>query len=314
MLYVCYSVNDYFVREAGISLTSFFENNPDYEPEEVFFLDYGIYPDSKQLLNEVASHYGRRIAYLPAKTYTDKVKRHYPQLKGWNGSMAPNAKAFIDKIVPDYVERLLFIDADTVVTGSVAPLDSLNLGGAVMGAVITNWTTIDVVREKLRLCNGNKLYFNSGVLLYDLAAWQRENCHQMIITTLGEEIDLTWPDQQLLNNAIPERLIRPLPLKYNYRSHSLLRHNERRLLQLGNCYTDKEIDEAIQQPVVIHYMGGWPSGRPWHEQCTSSRKDDYLYYKALSPWKHIPLLPPVTTKQSQAETDEQLFNYCQNIE
>ena len=38
-------------------------------------------------------------------------------------------------------------------------------------------------------------------------------------------------------------------------------------------------------------MDGWPSGRPWHEQCRSSRKDDYLHYKALSPWKDLPLYP-----------------------
>lgn len=53
MLYVCYSINDRFVREAGISLISFFENNPDYEPEEVFFLDYGIYPKNKQRLSSI---------------------------------------------------------------------------------------------------------------------------------------------------------------------------------------------------------------------------------------------------------------------
>ena len=51
MLYVCYSINDSYVPEAGISLTGFFESNPDYEPEEVFFLDYGIFPDNKQRLN-----------------------------------------------------------------------------------------------------------------------------------------------------------------------------------------------------------------------------------------------------------------------
>ena len=40
-LYLCYSINDFFAREAGISMLGFFENNPDYEPEEVFFIDYG---------------------------------------------------------------------------------------------------------------------------------------------------------------------------------------------------------------------------------------------------------------------------------
>ena len=38
MLYLCYSINDFYAREAGISMLSFLDNNPDYEPEEVHFL------------------------------------------------------------------------------------------------------------------------------------------------------------------------------------------------------------------------------------------------------------------------------------
>ena len=119
MLYLCYSINDFFAREAGISMIGFFENNPDYEPDEVFFLDYGIHPVNRKNLDGIAARYGKRITYLNAKAVTDVVKREFPDYKGWRGSMAPNAKPFVDQIVPDYVERLLFIDADTVVAGSV---------------------------------------------------------------------------------------------------------------------------------------------------------------------------------------------------
>ena len=121
-LYLCYSINDFFAREAGISLTGFFENNPDYEPEEVFVLDYGILPANKQRLNEVANRYGRRITYLDARPVTSAVKREFPHLKGWRGTMAPNAKAFVDQIFPDYVERLLFIDVESAELDVVAGL------------------------------------------------------------------------------------------------------------------------------------------------------------------------------------------------
>ena len=313
MLYICYSINDFFAREAGISMIGFFENNPDYEPEEVFFLDYGIFPENKQRLFDIAARYGRRITFIDAKAVTDEVKRSFPKLKGWRGSMAPNAKAFVDMIMPDYVERLLFIDADTVVTGSVAPLGSLDMRGAALGAVVSLWISMDILKGKISLINGNRKYFNSGVLLYDLATWRREHCHEMIITTLGKEIDLTFPDQNLLNNAIPEQLIRWLPPKYNYRSHSLPPEKERELVRLGSYFTDEEIEESIQSPVIIHYMAGWPSGRPWQEQCTSSRKDDYLRYKALSPWRHLPLLPYVKLKKTEAEYVSEILNNYSNI-
>ena len=151
-----------------ISMISFFENNPDYEPEEVFFLDYGIHPANKGKLDGIAARYGRRITYLNAKAVTDVVKREYPNLKGWHGSMAPNAKPFVEQIIPDYVERLLFIDADTVVAGSVAELKTIDMSGKALGVVPVNLGGELIRKGKLKLVNGSRIYFNSGVLLFNL--------------------------------------------------------------------------------------------------------------------------------------------------
>ena len=292
MLFICYSINDFFAREAGISLIGFFENNPDYEPEEVFFLDYGIHPRNKERLNGIAVDYGRRITYLNAKAVTDPVRREFPNLRGWRGSMAPNAKAFVDQIFPDYVERLLFIDADTVVAGSVAELSTLDMDEAVLGAIPLNWVSEDIRKGVIELYSGNRIYFNSGVLLYDLNHWRRENCHQMIIDTLHKKKRLKWPDQTLLNNAIPERLIKSLPAKFNYVTHYFHPRQERAWMRIGHYYTDKEIDEAIRHPAIIHYVGGFMHARPWFEGCKSHQQDVYFRYKALSPWKDTPLFPP----------------------
>lgn len=291
-LYVCYSINDFFVREAGISMIGLFENNPAYRPEEVFFLDYGLHPANKVRLSSIAAGYGRRVTYIDAKTITAPLLREFPNLNAWQGSMAPNAKCFVEHIFPDYVERLLFVDGDAVVAGSVAELESLDMEGAAIGAVPIHFVSSDIGKRQFELYSGNRFYFNSGVLLYDMTVWRRENCHQMIVDTLHRKKRLKWPDQTLLNNAIPERLIKLLPLKYNYTSHYVHPRLERRLLQQGHLYTDQEIDEAISRPAIIHYIGGWPYGRPWYEGCRSHCQEAYFRYKALSPWKDSPLFPP----------------------
>ena len=138
----------------------------------------------------MASRYGRRVTYLDARGVTTAIKREFPHLKGWRGTMAPNAKCFVDQIFPDYVERLLFLDADTVVTGAVMELQHIDMGGAVLGVVPGNTYAKSIV-------------FNSGVLLFDLPAWRRKGCHEMIISTLQKKIpaqsclddviDATWP-------------------------------------------------------------------------------------------------------------------------
>ena len=290
MLYLCYSINDFSIMEAGISLLSFLMNNPDYEPEEVFFVDYGIHPRNKERLGEITARYGKRITYLDGKSVTNEVKREFPYLGGWHGTMAPNAKPFMDKIVPGYVDRLLFVDADTLVTGSVGELQKLDMGGAALGAVPQGYDTAKIRCGWLKLCHGSDTYFNSGVLLYDLVVWRRENCHQMVRETLMQKRQFYSPDQTLLNNAMPARLLCRLPLKYNHLTHHIHPRQEPKYLASFGVYTKQEIDEAILHPVITHFTGGDHQARPWHQGCWSYRKDVYLHYKALSPWKDTPLL------------------------
>ena len=313
MLYLCYSINDFYAREAGISMTGFFENNPDYEPEEVFFIDYGIHPVNKERLNGIAGRYGKHVTYLSGRPVTDEVKRQFPQYPAWKGSMAACIKPFIDKVMPDYVERLLFIDADTVVAASVSELMHIDMSGAALGVVPAAVDKKDFQKGKLKLENGNQVYFNSGVLLYNLPVWRSENCQQMITDVLKKNINLEWPDQNLLNNAIPERLLKLLPLKYNYVTHYYHPRQERGWLRRGNCYSEQEIDEATQHPAIIHYLGGWCFARPWYERCRSSHANEYYRYKALSPWKDAPLSPPYQKTHGPADLNSSVFYWLQTM-
>ena len=289
MLYVCYSINDFAVMEAGISMLSLLMNNPGYEPEELFFIDYGILAPHKEILNGIAGSYGKRITYLQGKPVTSEVKSRFPNLRSWGGTMAPNAKAFLDKILPPYVEQVLFLDADTLVMGSIEELQNLDMGGAALGVVPQNTVTAQIRNGEFSLYSGNDFYFNSGVLLFNLSAWRREDCYGMVIDILQKKKNLYSPDQTLLNNAIPARLLYQLPLKYNHLTHYVHPRQERRYLLKGNTHTPEEVEDAICHPAIMHCTGGDHQARPWHKGCRSYRKDEYLRYKALSPWKDVPL-------------------------
>ena len=290
-LYVCYSINDFYAREAGISLLGFLDNNPDYEPEEVFFIDYGIHPANRERLNSITALYGRRITYLDGKPVTDRVKRHFPNYPAWKGSMAACIKPFIDEVIPDYVQRLLYIDADTVVVGSVSELKAMDMGEAVVAGTISNTECHRLRRKEYELYSGNLIYMGTGVLLYDLSNWRRENCREMMYDVLRKKKRIRLPDQTLLNNAIPERLMKVLPTKYNYVTHTYHPWQEYHWLRQYRIYSKQECREAIRHPVIIHYLTGIGMCRPWHEGCLSHRKEAYYHYKALSPWKDSPLFP-----------------------
>ena len=306
-LYVCYSINDFFAREAGISLLSFLDNNPDYAPEEVFFFDYGIHPRNRERLEGIAAGYGKRITWLDGRPVTDRVKREYPHYPAWKGSMAACIKPFIDEVVPDYVRRLLFIDADTVVAGSVSALAELDMGEAAVAGTISNVEGHRLQKNRYALDSGNKMYMGSGVLLFDLGNWRRAGCPGMVEDVLRRKTPLRLPDQELLNHAIPQRLMKVLPTKYNYVSHAYHPRQEYHWLRQYRLYSKEECLEAIQSPVIIHYLSGWGMDRPWHEGCLSHRRDDYYRYKALSPWKDTPLFPSILELHPPKNSEEKRY-------
>ncbi len=288
-MYVCYASSDFYSRETGISLLGFLDNNPEYEPDEVIILDYGILDHNKEKLNGIAAKYGKTIEYVDAKTIMGKVQEDL-KLQNFRGSLATYSRAFIDKLMPEYVERLFYIDSDTVVVGSASDLTGFDMGDACMAAVVGTgfYTDIKQHADELQLLTGNKCYYTCGVVLFDIENWKKINAYDLMARTLEEKSDYPYADQTLINNTIPEIYLKKLPLQYNYTTHVYSEVIEPEMAMRGNWYTEEEVQYAIQHPVVIHYPGN-PINRPWYDVCYSHRKDDYLKYKKLSPWANDPL-------------------------
>lgn len=288
ILYACYATSDYYARETGISMIGFFENNPDYEPDEFFILDYGIYDESKVKLDGIASRYGKKITYLPAKQILEDIQAKL-NLKDFRGSLATYSRAFIDKIMPEYVNKLFYIDSDTVVTGSISELKSFDMPVECMAGIYSTTYSKATADGKLQLYSGNSHYYGCGIVLFNLHNWRERGCYDKIAAMLKVKKELPCADQTLINNALPETCFKKLPLKYNYTSHIFSATFERHYLENSKCYSNEEMAEAITNPVVTHYPGR-PIDRPWYEKCTSRQRAQYFKYKPLSPWSNDALM------------------------
>ena len=286
-LYVCYASSDYYARETGISILGFLDNNTDYEPDKLFILDYGILPHNKEKLNGIAYSYGKRIEYIDAKPLLEKIQADF-KIDNFRGSLATYSRAFIDKLMPEYVERLLYIDSDTVVIGSVSELKDFDMGEAVMAGCVSEGFTNRIRTGDLTLYSGNKKYITCGIVLFNLCNWRKNNCFHMISSILRKKKRYPCADQTLINNSIPESLLKHIPRKYNYIFHIYNKKQEPFWMRIGGINTPEEIKEAIDNPIVIHYLGS-PVNRPWYDNCKSRRADDYYRYKQLSPWNSDPL-------------------------
>lgn len=287
LLYACYATSDFYARETGISMIGFFENNPDYSPDEFFILDYGILPKNKENLNRIAAQYLKKITYLPAKEILENIQQKL-NLKDFRGSLATYSRAFIDKIMPNYVERLLYIDSDTVVVDSISELNSLDMKEACLAGCISEIFSTAIKNGQLKLYSQNSRYYGCGIVLFDLYKWREHDCFSKIAKMLETKKKYPCADQTLINNSLPENYFCKLPRKYNYTTHLYSIPVERKMLNNGGWNSQNEIEEAIQKPAIIHYPG-LNEGRPWFVNCTSKRTEEYFRYKRISPWKNEPL-------------------------
>ena len=306
-IYACYATSDYFCTHTGISIVSLFEHNAK-SIKKLFVLDYGILDDNRNKLNGLSEKYGVEIEYIDADKVLQGMKEKLG-IQDFRGSLATYSRAFIDFIMPEYVDRLLYIDSDTVVDGKIDELINFDMTDKVIaGAIDVERYGKKITDPEFPLLSGNDMYIGCGIVLYDLDNWRKFKCCDMIADACRKGLSFRFADQTLINNAIPQKYMGKLHIKYNYAGHIFNPHWEKKILGGGNWYTGKELDEAVKNPVIIHFKGN-DIFRPWYDVCCSTRHKDYLKYKEISPWQDVALLSTQELYDSFDERKKIDFKY-----
>jgi lipopolysaccharide biosynthesis glycosyltransferase len=145
-----------------IVLTSHF--SPEMRDKVVFSL-----PDQSVLVRWMPVEL-RRFQKFSTRTYISKITY---------------ARLLLSSLFPESVGKVLYLDADILVTGSLAPLWQTDLDGAAVAAVVDTDSIDHSARLDSSLAGqvgpaftGTALtvgeYFNAGVLLIDMARWREE--------------------------------------------------------------------------------------------------------------------------------------------
>lgn len=286
---ICYATSDEYAEYTGISIYSLLNNTPKSIIERFLILDYGIKEENRKRFHQLEQLYNIKFEYISAEEILVKIKERLG-IASFMSSLATYSRAFIDQIIPGNVSRLLYIDSDTIVNSSIEELADFDMGDcAIAGAIALDQFDACHATSEFPLMTQNKIYIGCGIVLYDLNNWRKLNCTKLVCNICNLGIKTPFADQTLINNAIPEKYIKVLPIKYNYASHGISKDMEMKHLRSNNWYTAEECKEAVDFPVIIHYKG-WAVIRPWYDGCVSRRTADYRKYKAESPWKDIPLI------------------------
>ena len=140
-----------------------------------------------------------RLVSVPPQLYPwleNFSLRGYPHV-----SKAAYLKLLLHRILPE-VDRLIYLDTDTLVFDNVRNIPCDNLDDYFAGAT---WTTTQVYAGKIRLGLSQR-YFNSGVMLCNLKKW-RENSieNEFLKWYLVNRTKMKFNDQEVLNGVFDGR-------------------------------------------------------------------------------------------------------------
>src|SRR5205814_315764 len=169
----------------------------------------------------------------------------------------------------------LYLDADTIVLESPAPLWGTDLGDSYFAAVANPlYSFMDDWPRTLLGVEHPRQYVNSGVLLMNLDLMRRDQCRQRLLDYARGHPPNSGPDQDALSALFSDRHV---PLHPRWNAQTTLW--DLRVDELPFAAT--EVREARVSPAIVHFIGPY---KPWHYLCTHPYRHRYFEHLAATPW------------------------------
>lgn len=225
-------------------------------------------------------------------------------------------KCFAADVLPRDARKALYLDSDIVCTGSLGELFATDLKGLPAAMCLDP--------PNLRARTYNRLgypsaegYFNTGVILFDLDVWRKENLGRKLIDWLmpnGQKIVIA--DQDAINAVLHGRI---LPLDFSNNIMPCCFYVFYWLEEEKNGYFASETQDlpkdewpallaAVEAPRLVHMT----ISKPWYKESNHPFAPVWRYFYCKSPWKdepfqyHTPRTAKLRLKQAGRKVFEKL--------
>lgn len=262
------SLDQNYLPQLRVMLTSLTCNDPGVRCR-VWLLHSGIPQDKLDTLAHSLERLGHRLepvlvdeSLFGAAPVTDR----YPQEMYY--------RLLAAQLLPETLDRVLYLDPDILVINSLQPLWNLHLGDDLFAAASHVSTGGMVANEVNKIRLGTETdYYNSGVLLIDLARCRREVDPQQVFAYVAQhQSELFLPDQDVLNALYGSRILPVEDLVWNYDPRN---YSEYKLRSHNKANTNW----VIQNTAVLHFCG---RDKPWKKGYRRRFGVLYLHYMHLA--------------------------------
>lgn len=280
MIHIACNIDKNYVKYCGVTLVSIFENNRD-EQVIVHIIASGLSPEDENILQELARKYNNEVYfYAPdmelLKGFT--IKKFSKRI-----SLATYYRCILSDLLPKNIDKIIYLDCDIVVLGSLKPFYEMDLSGIGVAAV-EDIGCNESERYEILQYPQEYSYFNAGVMLINLDYWRMHDMAKTCVDYYNKYPErILFNDQCLLNSVL---------------------HKDKKLISLcwntqdGFYRNPKTIDadwrakyaDILKNPIILHYT----NRKPWDYDSQHPLRKEYFKYLALTPWKNdIALKNPI---------------------
>ena len=251
---IAYASDKNYAALTAISAVSALRYNPG---ARIVLLGYNLEADAQELVRSRVEKAGGEFVY---KDVSPAIGKLVEQGVCPYTSYAAYARIFIPEVLAEE-GRILYLDCDTLVDGPLDELFSLDLQGKPFAlgydCILSHFKRY--IRQPLELP-----YFNTGVMLIDLAAWRSHRCTERVLAELAHPSGPNpLGDQDIIVRVFPQET-RPIDPNVGEGENLL--------------FSPEAYREARQRPVIYHFSGH-TLGRPWF---TSSRHPMRKLYQSVA--------------------------------
>ncbi len=285
-IHVALSSDENYVPFLATAIISIVENNT-IESKLIFhIISVGISQGSQQKLQEMIASYNAECLIYDFKQSKELVGDFIFEVDKIN----KYARLYLSKLLPETIEKVIYLDCDVLVLGSFIELWSINIEDYYFAGVT------DVITPNHKLSINIPLdskYFNSGMLVMNLKKFRDEKSIVKVEAFMKTYIKrkVKYSNDQAVINALFYNDFYELPAKYNCITPFYLMKSEQieKLYGMKLFHSNEELQEAIDKPILVHFTPSFIK-RPWIKRSEHPLADTYLTYLRKTPWKGFELM------------------------
>jgi len=239
MIPILFCISAQYVKQLIVCITSILENNKD-----VNFVFYVFHRNLSKDNEKLFASFDKNHCKFIFKKLDDNLFKDFRIVDEGRHDISIDiySRYFAPKIIKEH-DKMIYLDSDIIVNGSLSPLYQINLGDNYVGGVEERCLyQTNYVSNQLKF-KENELYINAGVLLMNLEKMRKDNFVENFSKAAPILLNIcTYSDQDVLN-IVAKGKIKKINCIYNMTPFHI-----------------RDLPSKKNAAVIIHYTGKF---KPW---------------------------------------------------